>query len=44
MEPRNPLFDSDVDGNTAAWMEDQRRDEDNAEDADERSQHVLENL
>ena len=29
MEPRNPLFDSDVDGNTMAWLADKQDEEEN---------------
>ena len=30
--PKNPLFDSDVDGNTFAWMQDQERESEEEDD------------
>jgi len=45
MNPRNPLFDLDVDGNTMAWIENQRFDERDEEEGtplpSERAQNVF---
>ncbi len=44
MERRNPLFDSDVNGNIMAWLADKQIDEENDEHPEKGDEHVSENI